>query len=70
MHLRINLKQGEILELTDIYTKEIVKFQCQKCTPMNCSGCAFMLESDICAVINCNGNYREDKTFVHFIKIE
>lgn len=70
MSLRINLKQGEILELTNIDTNEIIKYKCQKCTPMNCSGCAFMLESDICAVINCNGNYREDKTFVHFIKIE
>lgn len=70
MSLRINLKQGEILELTNINTKETIKFQCQKCTPMNCAGCAFMLESDICAVINCNGNYREDKTFVHFVKVE
>lgn len=70
MSLRINLKQGEILELTDIYTKEIVKFQCQKSTPMSCEGCAFMDDSPICGVINCNRNYREDKTFVKFIKIE
>lgn len=70
MSLRINLKQGEILELTNIDTKEIIKFQCQKGTPMVCEGCAFMLESDICNIINCNGNYREDETFVKFVKIE
>ena len=70
MSLRINLKQGEILELTNIDTKEIIKFKCQKSTPMSCAGCAFINESDICSVMNCNGNYRDDKTFVHFIIIE
>lgn len=70
MELRINIEQGETLELTDIYTKEIVKFQCQKSAPMSCENCAFMLENDICAIINCNGNYREDKTFVHFIRVK
>ena len=70
MSLRINLKQGEILELTNIYTKEIIKYICQKSTPTSCEGCAFMHKNDICAVINCNGNYREDKTFVKFIQVE
>lgn len=70
MSLRINLKQEEILELTNIYTKEIIKYKCQKSTPMSCEGCVFMNESDICAVINCNGNYREDKTFVKFIQVD
>ena len=70
MSLRINLKQGEILELTNIYTKEVIKYKCQKSTPMSCEGCAFMNESDICGVINCNGSYRNDKTFVNFVKIE
>lgn len=70
MSLRINLKQGEILELTNIDTKEIIKFQCQKGIPMRCDSCAFMNESDICSIINCNGSYREDKTFIKFVKIE
>lgn len=70
MSLRINLKQGEILELTNIYTKEVIKCKCKKSTPMSCEGCVFMNESDICGVMNCNGNYREDKTFVHFVKVE
>lgn len=70
MSLRINLKQGEILELTNIYTKEVIKYKCQKSTPMSCEGCAFMNESDICGVMNCNSNYREDNTFVHFVKVE
>ena len=70
MELRINLKQGEILELTNIYTKEVIKYKCQKSTPMSCEGCAFMNNSDICSVMNCNGNYREDKTFVNFIQVE
>lgn len=70
MSLRINLKQGEILELTNIYTKEIIKYKCQKSTPMSCESCAFMNESDICSVMNCNGNYRDDKTFVNFVKVE
>lgn len=69
MSLRINLKQGEILELTNIYTKEIIKYKCQKSTPMSCKNCAFINDNDICGVINCNGNYREDNTFVKFIKI-
>ena len=70
MSLRINLKQGEILELTNIYINKIIKYKCQKSTPMSCKDCAFMNDSDICSVMNCNGNYREDKTFVHFIRIE
>ena len=70
MSLRINLKREEILELTNIYTKEVIKYKCQKSTPMSCEGCAFMNEDDICAVINCNGNYREDNTFINFIKVE
>lgn len=70
MSLRINLKQGEILELTNIYTKEVIKYKCQKSKPMYCLGCAFMDESDICSVMNCNGNYRDDKTFVIFVKME
>ena len=70
MSLRINLKQGEILELTNIDTNEIIKYKCQKSTPMSCADCAFINESDICAVINCNSNYREDKTFIHFVKVE
>lgn len=70
MSLRINLKQGEILELTNIYTKEVIKYKCQKSTPMTCIGCTFINDSDICSVMNCNGNYRDDKTFVIFTKIE
>lgn len=70
MNLRINLKQGEILELTNIYTKEVIKYKCQKSKSMSCDGCAFMNNSNICSVMNCNSHYREDKTFVHFIRIE
>lgn len=70
MSLRINLKQGEILELTNIYTEKVIKYKCEKSTPMTCTGCAFINESDICAVMNCNGNYRDDKTFVIFVKVE
>lgn len=70
MSLRINLKQEEILELTDIYTEKVIKYKCEKSTPLSCEGCAFMNNSDICAVMNCNGNYREDKTFVKFIQVE
>lgn len=74
MNLRINLKQGEILELTNIYTKEIIKLQCVKGEPLQCMDCIFanpsLNNNEICGVLNCNGNYREDKTFVHFIKIE
>lgn len=70
MSLRINLKQGEILELTNIDTEEIIKFQCQKSTPMSCASCAFINESDICGIMNCNSNYREDKTFVNFVKVD
>lgn len=70
MSLRINLKQGEILELTNIYTKEVIKYKCKKSKPMSCEGCAFMNDSDICSVMNCNGNYREDKTFIKFIQVE
>ena len=70
MSLIINLKQGEIFELTNIDTNEIIKYKCQKSKPLSCEGCAFMNNSDICSVMNCNGNYREDKTFVHFIRIE
>lgn len=70
MSLRINLKQGEILELTNIYTKEVIKHKCQKSKPMSCEGCAFMNDSDICNVMNCNGSYRDDKTFVIFVKVE
>ena len=70
MSLRINLKQGEILELTNIYINKIIKYKCQKSTPMSCEGCAFMNNSDICSVMNCNGNYREDNTFVRFIIVE
>ena len=70
MSLRINLKQGEILELTNIYTKEVIKYKCQKSTPMSCIGCEFMNDIDICGAMNCNGNYRDDKTFVIFVKVE
>lgn len=70
MSLRINIKQGEILELTNIYTKEVIRYKCQKSTPMSCEGCAFMNNSDICSVMNCNGNYRDDKTFVNFVQVE
>lgn len=70
MSLRINLKQGEILELTNIDTNEIAKFQCQKGIAMKCDDCAFMFIGDICNIINCNGNFREDKTFVKFIRVE
>lgn len=70
MSLRINLKQGEILELTNIYTKEVIQYKCQKSTPVSCENCAFMNKSDICEIMNCNGNYRDDKTFVIFVKVE
>ena len=70
MSLRINLKQGEILELTNIYTEKVIKYKCEKSTPMICISCAFINESDICAIMNCNGNYRDDKTFVKFTQIE
>ena len=70
MSLRINLKQGEILELTNIVTDEIVKFRCQEGTYMSCENCALMLHTDICDIVNCNGNYREDKAFVHFVKVK
>ena len=70
MSLRINLKQGEILELTNIDTNKIIKYKCVKGKSSNCNGCAFMFNLCICSVMNCNGNYRDDKTFVHFIRIE
>lgn len=70
MSLRINVKQGEILELTNIYTKEIIKCKCVKGKSTNCNGCLFIFNHDICGALNCNGNYREDKTFVHFIKVD
>lgn len=66
MSLRINLKQGEILELTNINTNETIKVKCVASTPMCCVGCYFMLFNDICSIMNCNGNYRDDKTFVKF----
>ena len=74
MSLRINLKQGEILELTNIYTKEVIKLQCVKGEPLQCDSCVFTNllsnNNEICGILNCNGNYREDKTFVHFVKVE
>lgn len=70
MSLRINVKQGEILELTNIYSKEVIKYKCQKGKPMTCEGCAFIDNSDICNIMNCNGNYRDDETFVHFVKVD
>lgn len=70
MSLQINLKQGEILELTNIYSKEVIKYKCQKSRPLSCEGCAFIDNSDICNIMNCNGNYRDDETFVHFVKID
>lgn len=70
MSLRINIKQGEILELTDIYSKDIIKYECQKSTPNKCDNCAFINNIDICGIMNCLGNYREDNTFVKFVKIE
>lgn len=70
MSLRINLKQGEILELTNIYTKEIIKYKCQKSTPVSCKDCAFIDKNDICAIMNCNSHHREDKTFIKFVKVE
>ena len=70
MSFRINLKQGEILELTNIDTNKITKFQSQKGIPMKCDDCAFIFIDDICNIINCNGNFREDKTFIKFIKVE
>lgn len=70
MSLRINLKQGEILELTNINTNKIIKYKCVKGKSSNCNGCAFMFNHCICEVMNCNGNYREDNTFVRFIIVE
>ena len=74
MSLRINIKQGEILELTNIYTKEVIKVQCIAGEPLKCNNCIFSNPSsnnnEVCAILNCNGNYRKDKTFVNFVKIE
>lgn len=70
MNLRINIEQGEILELTNIYTKEIIRYKCQKCKPRTCENCAFIGKDDICGVVNCIGNSRKDKTFVNFVKVE
>ena len=70
MSLRINLKQGEILELTDIYTEKVIKYKCVASTPMCCIGCAFINNNDICSIMNCNGNYRKDGSFVKFERIE
>ena len=74
MSLRINLKQEEILELTNIYTKEVIKVKCIACEPLQCMDCIFANPSsnnnEVCAILNCNGNYREDNTFVRFIIVE
>lgn len=70
MSLRINVKQGEILELTNIDTNKIIKYKCVKGKSTNCNNCAFVFNHYICGAVNCNGNYREDKTFVHFIRVE
>lgn len=73
MSLRINLKQGEILELTDINTNKIIKVKCVAGEAMQCDGCVFANPSynnnEICGILNCNGNYRPDKTFVKFKKV-
>lgn len=73
MGLRINFKQGQTFELTNVYTHQTIKVKCVAGEPMQCNGCIFANPSsnnnEICGILNCNGNYRPDKTFVKFKKV-
>lgn len=73
MSLRINIKQGETFELINVNTHQTIKVKCVAGKPMQCDGCVFASLSsnnnEICGILNCNGNYRPDKTFVKFKKV-
>ena len=73
MSLRITIKQGETFELTNVNTHKTIKVKCVAGEAMQCNGCIFTKplynNNEVCAILNCNGNYRPDKTFVKFKKV-